>query len=69
MQLHTRGINVLHIKENAEKYNIDPERVFAVGFSAGGHLCGTLATKYMVAEEILGKEKACKRMLDLANSL
>ena len=48
---------IVHIKENAEKYNIDPERVFAVGFSAGGHLCGTLATKYMVAEEILGKEK------------
>lgn len=34
---------VLHIKENAEKYNIDPNRVFAVGFSAGGHLAGSLA--------------------------
>ena len=34
---------VLHIKENAEKYNTNAERVFAVGFSAGGHLAGSLA--------------------------
>ena len=34
---------ILHIRENAEKYNIDPKRVFAVGFSAGGHLAGSLA--------------------------
>ncbi len=31
-----------HIKENAERYHINPDRVFAVGFSAGGHLCGML---------------------------
>ena len=43
-----------YIKENAEKYNINPDRVFAVGFSAGGHLCGTLATLHGEAEEILG---------------
>ncbi len=35
-----------HIKDNAEKYNINPERVFSVGFSAGGHLCGSLATMW-----------------------
>ena len=34
---------ILHIRENAEKYSIDPKRVFAVGFSAGGHLAGSLA--------------------------
>lgn len=31
-----------HIKANAERYHINPDRVFAVGFSAGGHLCGML---------------------------
>ncbi len=35
---------LLHIKKNAERYQIDPDRVFGVGFSAGGHLLGTLAT-------------------------
>ena len=33
---------VLHIRANAECYNVDPCRVFAVGFSAGAHLAGTL---------------------------
>ena len=37
---------VLHVKRNAEKYNINPDRVFAVGFSAGGHLAGSLAVLY-----------------------
>lgn len=42
-----------YIKANAEKYMIDPERVFTVGFSAGGHLCGNLATEYEKAEKLL----------------
>lgn len=35
-----------HIKENAEEYSINPDRVFCVGFSAGGHLCATLGTTW-----------------------
>lgn len=31
-----------HIRTHAERYRINAERVFAVGFSAGGHLCGML---------------------------
>ncbi len=34
---------ILHIRANSEKYNVNPARVFAVGFSAGGHLTGSLA--------------------------
>ena len=34
---------IIHIRENAEKYAVDRDRVFAVGFSAGGHLAGSLA--------------------------
>jgi acetyl esterase/lipase len=34
------------IRENAEKYCIDPHHVAAVGFSAGGHLVGMLATMF-----------------------
>lgn len=33
-----------YIRENAAEFNIDPKRVFAVGFSAGGHLCAALGT-------------------------
>lgn len=35
---------VAFVRENAEKYNVDVNHVAAIGFSAGGHLCGTLAT-------------------------
>jgi acetyl esterase/lipase len=39
-----------HIKENAEKYKVDPERVFVLGFSAGGHLAGSLGTRWHIPE-------------------
>lgn len=32
-----------HIRKNAEKYRINPDKVYVVGFSAGGHLVGCLA--------------------------
>jgi len=31
------------VKENSEKYKINPEKVGVMGFSAGGHLAGTAA--------------------------
>ncbi len=33
-----------YIKRNAEELGVDPKRVYTVGFSAGGHLSGSLAT-------------------------
>jgi len=35
---------VVHVRRNAEKYNIDPERVYVIGFSAGGHLAASIGT-------------------------
>ena len=35
---------MVYIRENADKYGIDPKSVAAIGFSAGGHLAGMLAT-------------------------
>ena len=43
-----------YIKKNAKSYNVNPDRIFVIGFSAGGHLVGTFSTKYRKAEEILG---------------
>lgn len=41
-QLIEASMAMKHIKDHAEEYNIDPNRVFVTGFSAGGHLAGTL---------------------------
>lgn len=42
--LNEAFLSVKFIKDNAERFNIDPNRIFAVGFSAGGHLCACLGT-------------------------
>ncbi len=33
-----------YIRDNAQKYGVDPARVYVTGFSAGGHLCAMLGT-------------------------
>lgn len=35
-----------YIRENAAKFEVNPAMIAAIGFSAGGHLCGTLGTMY-----------------------
>ena len=41
---------IIYFKQNAERFGIDPERVFTVGFSAGGHLSGSCAIMYSAPE-------------------
>ena len=43
-QLLEGSMAMAYIREHTEEYNIIPDKVGAVGFSAGGHLCGMLAT-------------------------
>ncbi|MBQ9084054.1 MAG: alpha/beta hydrolase [Clostridia bacterium] len=54
---------IIHIRENAEEYCIDQGRVYAVGFSAGGHLAGSLAILHKDPEVLstLGIEKGANR--------
>ena len=49
-QLIEASLAVCHIRDHAEDYGIDPEQVFAVGFSAGGHLCASLGTQWKLEE-------------------
>lgn len=46
VQLREAAMAMIYIRENAKKYNINPETVGAVGFSAGGHLCGCLGNLF-----------------------
>ena len=35
---------IVHIRRNAEQYNVDPDRIYVIGFSAGGHLAASIGT-------------------------
>lgn len=54
---------MVFIRENAGKYGVDPTHVGAVGFSAGGHLTGMLATLFdhEYLKKVLGKRAALVR--------
>lgn len=41
---------IKHIKDNAERYNIDPDKVFVTGFSAGGHLTASIGVLWHLKE-------------------
>ena len=41
---------IRHIKDHAEEYNLDPEQVFVVGFSAGGHLAASAGVLWKLPE-------------------
>jgi len=45
-QLIQASMAMKHIKDHAEEYHIDPEKVFVTGFSAGGHLAASLGTMW-----------------------
>lgn len=44
--LREAAMAMRYIRENAERFEVDANMVAAMGFSAGGHLCGTLGTMY-----------------------
>lgn len=50
-QLLELGCTVDFIKKNAKEYCINPKEIFAVGFSAGGHLVANLSTDYTIAQK------------------
>lgn len=44
--LREAAMAMRYIRQMAQVFEIDPHMVAALGFSAGGHLCGTLGTMY-----------------------
>lgn len=46
------ALAIQYVRANAERYNIDPQQVLVMGFSAGGHLC---ASEALYHEEIRQK--------------
>ncbi len=44
--LEEASMAVAHVRSHAQEYNIDPARIFVIGFSAGAHLAASLSTMW-----------------------
>lgn len=44
--LREAAMAMAYIRKNAREFEADPSMIAAIGFSAGGHLCGLLGTLY-----------------------
>ena len=54
---------VLFLRKNAESFHISPDRVTLCGFSAGGHLCASLAVHWndvRICPEAAGNPRICR---------
>lgn len=49
-----------YVKKHAREMHVNADEVFAVGFSAGGHLTADLAVEWQNIGEITGKKLDCK---------
>ncbi len=58
-QLTELACAVDYVKKNAEKFNVNPNEVFVVGFSAGGHLTANLAVEHFTVSEKTGMDLDC----------
>ena len=59
-QLFEISAAVDYIKKNAKEFSVNPEEVFVVGFSAGGHLTANLAVEYETVSQRVGVLLDCK---------
>lgn len=48
--LREAALAMRYIRSHADEFAVDGDKVIALGFSAGGHLCGTLGTLFDAAE-------------------
>ena len=54
---------VAYVRENADKYNVISDKIAIIGFSAGGHLAGTIATMFnddIVKSALKDKANLCR---------
>lgn len=59
-QLVELAAAVDYVKKHAAECNVNPSEVFAVGFSAGGHLTADLAVEYAAVKDKCGLDLDCR---------
>ncbi len=58
-QLFEVAAAVDYVKANAGDFHVNPDEVFVVGFSAGGHLTGNLAVEHQDVSKMAGVSLNC----------
>jgi len=59
-QLIELGATVDYIRKHADELTVNPDEIFVVGFSAGGHLTGNLAVDYQNVSALANMPLDCK---------
>lgn len=59
-QLFQAAASVDYVRTHAQELNVNPNEIFAVGFSAGGHLTANLAVEHQNIYAKLGRNLDCK---------
>ncbi len=49
-----------YVRKHATEFRVNPDEIFVVGFSAGGHLTGNLAIEYATVSKKAGVSLDCK---------
>ena len=44
---------IIYVRRHADELNIDPKRIFVIGFSAGGHLAAAIGTLWMRSDAVI----------------
>ena len=48
--LYDAAAAIAHVRSHAKEYCVDPDKIAVVGFSAGGHLAGFIATQWHIKD-------------------
>lgn len=59
-QLFELSCAVDYVRKNAAQFNVNPDEIFVLGFSAGGHLTANLAVEYPSVPKKSGVALDCK---------
>ncbi len=59
-QLTQLACAVDYVRKNAVRFCVDPQQIYLVGFSAGGHLVGNLAVQWQDVSNIYGANLDCR---------
>ncbi len=50
------ALAIRYLRANADRYGIDPGKIYLLGFSAGAHLCASMGALYTMAEREVDRQ-------------